>query len=58
MKKEVMQVERGNYELEGKVQHLQAQQEKSLQESAAFEVIVSETYSKVSKFVKDDLFPS
>jgi hypothetical protein len=56
MKKEVEKVKRENHDLEEKVYDLAAQQAKALQESAAFEVIVSETYGKVGKFVKDDLF--
>jgi hypothetical protein len=56
MKKEATQIMTENRELKEKVRDLEAEQERSLQESAATEVIVLETYGKVGKFVKDELF--
>ena len=56
MKKEATQIMNENRELKEKVRDLEAEQERSLQESAATEVIVVETYGKVGKFVKDELF--
>jgi hypothetical protein len=56
MKMEATQIMSENRELKEKVRDLEVEQERSLQESEATEVIVAETYGKVGKFVKDELF--
>jgi hypothetical protein len=45
-----------NQDLNNKVQKLEEEQQRCLQESVATEALVSETYNKVGKFAKEDLF--
>ena len=56
LQKQVHKLKQDNQELNDRVKKLEEVRQQYLQESAATEALVSETYNKVGKFAKDDLF--
>ena len=56
LQQQVQKLRDDNQDLNNKVQKLEEERQRCLQESAATEALVSETYNKVGKFAKEDLF--
>ena len=56
LQQQVQKLREDNQDLNPKVQKLGEEQQRHLQKSVAAEALVSETYNKVGKFAKEDLF--
>jgi hypothetical protein len=56
LQKQVHKLKQDNQELNDRGKKLEEERQQYLQESVATEALVSETYNKVGKFAKDDLF--